>query len=276
MGSSWLLLAGAVFWTVNSFGVGVWLGFRLARHRQPAPCIDGERVPPHRDDRGEHWSPISDELAEGVSKAGAAVRKAEWVSALCEETSTVPRTLVAAARDLTHAVRDLHLQIGSIFAAFDALRGRHQPAEPPLLSGYPCGQTAGVVDLPGRARRPPNGDSSMRFPYPCRQWVAPCIAGQLPASGDFFEVQCHDLDKDGITFYVQSMLPAETFVISLGSHDDLSFMLARVMSEHALPAGQPGKYLLECRFLQRLEQEANSWKADVGIEKVDQLTAATR
>lgn len=262
MGSGWLLLTCAVLWTINSLGVGVWLGYWVARHRQADEPADDKITPGPSDD--DRWSPLAGAVAKGVSQAGAAARKAEWLSSICEETSAPPRALVAAIRDLTSAVRDLHLQVGSIFAAFELLRApRRAGGEIPLLSGYPRGEARAEIDLIGRRRR--TGHELplplMRFPYPCRQWVAPCIDGELPAPRRFFQVQCRDLDRDGIAFYVDSLLAAETFVISLGSRDGLTFMLARVLSEHAQLGDQPGKYLLECRFIRRVEEETYRWNA---------------
>jgi hypothetical protein len=207
-------------------------------------------------------------VARGVAQAGAAVRKAEWLSAVCEETAPKPAAAIrTAVRELTGAIRNLHVQIGSIFAAFDSLRSTRPADDETPLAGYPRGDVRAGIDLIGRRRRlgafePPPPRS--RFPYHCQQWVAPCLGEQLPTPRDFFPVQCRHLDGDGVAFYVDNLLPAETFVISLGSGDGLIFMFARVISEHAQPAGARGRYMLECRLLRRIEAGAYAWNGATG------------
>lgn len=267
MDSGWLLLAGGAFWTLNSLAVGVWLGNWLARQRSTPPT-DEPPLPDKQPDSHDGWSPLAGEVARGVAQAGAAVRKAEWLSAVCEETSPrPPATIRTAVRELTGAVRNLHIQIGSIFAAFESLRGSW-PANTRSENeeDYTADIRAGI-ELIGRRRRlgafePPPPRS--RFPYHCRQWMAPCRGGQLPDAHDFVSVQCRHLDQDGVAFYVDNLLPAEKFVITLGIGDGVKFMLARVISEHAQPPGSLGRYMLECRLLQRLEG-VYTWNADMRV-----------
>jgi hypothetical protein len=279
MANGWLLLAGGIFWTLNSLGAGVCLGHWLARQRQPTPSPDGATAPDGRADEHDRWSPLAGEVARGVAQAGAAVRKAEWLSAVCEETAPKPpATIRTAVRELTGAVRNLHVQIGSIFAAFQSLRDVQPDNEDSSpLAGIPHEIRAGI-ELIGRRRRlggfePPPPRS--RFPYHCRQWVAPCPGGRLPSAREFFPVQCRHLDGDGVAFYVDNVLPAEKFVISLGSGDSLIFMLARVISEHSQPAGAPGRYMLACRLLQRIDAGVYMWNAAKGAVDQGELSAAS-
>lgn len=258
-------------WTLNSLGAGVWLGHWLARHNVFAPPPEEPEPPkvaPSPDGHAKNqdgWSPLAAEVARGVAQVGAVVRKAEWLSSVCDETELKPTsTIRTAVRELTGAVRSLHVQIGSVFAAFESLRSGRDPAEEHPQASYPRDVARGGIDLVGRRRRqggfePP--PPPVRFPYPCRQWVAPFVDEQLPAASDFFPVLCRHLDKDGVAFYVDRVLPAEKFVISLGVNGSMTFMLARVLSEHAQPAGGQGSYMLECRFLKQVEPGAYAWNA---------------
>jgi hypothetical protein len=285
MASGWLLLTGGALWTLNSLGAGIWLGHWLARHNlfsSPPEESDPPKVadvPEGHAGNHEGWSPLATEVARGVAQAGAAVRKAEWLSSVCDETEIKPTsTIRTAVRELTGAVRGLHVQIGSIFAAFESLRAAREPVEEFPPAPFLRDGARGGIDLVGRRRRwggfePP--PPPVRFPYPYRQWVAPCIDEQLPAAGDFFPVQCRHLDKDGVAFYVDNLLPAETFVISLGVHGNLTFMLARVLSEHAQPAGAQGAYMLECRLLKQVERGMYVWNPQTAaIEPGAAVTAA--
>jgi hypothetical protein len=272
MASGWLLLTGGALWTLNSLGAGVWLGHWLARHNLlSAPPAEPElptvaAVPAGESKNGDAKNhevllPLADEVARGVAQAGAAVRKAEWLSSVCDETELKPTsTIRTAVRELTGAVRGMHVQVGSIFAAFESLRAGRQVAEE--LMPYSRDGAGGGIDLVGRRKRlggfePP--PPPVRFPYPCREWVAPRIDERLPAGSDFFPVQCRHLDKDGVAFYVDRVLPAETLVISLVADGSQTFMLARVLSEHAQPPGAQGAYMLECRFVKHIEPGTYTW-----------------
>jgi hypothetical protein len=284
MASGWLLLTGGALWTFNSLGAGVWLGHWLARHSLlSSPSEDPlevKSVPNGHAKNGQpknldEWSPLAGEVARGMAQAGAAVRKAEWLSSVCDETELKPTsTIRTAVRELTGAVRTLHQQIGSIFAVFESLRDQREAAGQHPLAAYPLDRARGGIDLVGRRRRlggfePP--PPPVRFPYPCREWVAPCVDERLPAEGDFFPVQCRHLDKDGVAFYVDRVLPAETFVISLGNTGRQTFMLARVLSEHAQPAGADGAYMLECRFVKHIGRGVYAWNPVKGVIEAGSL-----
>ncbi|HWB10237.1 MAG TPA: hypothetical protein VG826_13485 [Pirellulales bacterium] len=281
MASGWLLLTGGALWTLNSLGAGVWLGHWLARHNLISspreevdlPDVQITAAPDGHAENGaaqnhDQWSPLAGEVARGMAQAGAAVRKAEWLSSVCDETGLKPTSAIrSAVRELTGAVRTLHQQIGSIFSAFESLRHEGEAADLSLGS-FPRDDGRGGIDLIGRRRRmggflPP--PPPVRFPYPCREWVAPCIDERLPAASDFFAVQCRHLDKDGVAFYVDRVLPAETFVISLGVNGSRTFMLARVLSEHAQPDSAQGSYMLECRFVKHLGRDVYAWNPSKGV-----------
>ena len=287
MASGWLLLTGGAFWTLNSLVAGVWLGHRLARHNllsspaeEPEPpkaaAFPDGQVKNGDAKNHDELSPLADEVARGVAEAGAAVRKAEWLSAVCDEAAVKPTsTIRTAVRELTGAVRSLHHQIGSIFAAFELLRAERQPVEESAT--HPRDGARRGIDLVGRRKRlggfePPA--PPIRFPYPCREWIAPCTDEQLPSASDFFPVQCRHLDKDGVAFYVDRVLPAETFVMSLAANGGLTFMLARVLSEHAQPPDTQGTYMLECRFLKHIERGAYTWNPATAAIEAGSVAAA--
>jgi hypothetical protein len=279
MVSGWLLLAGGAFWTLNSLGAGVLLGHWLARHRLPERP-DDESPPAGPANQHDRWSPLAGEVARGVAQAGAAVRKAEWLSSVCDEASPKPpATIRTAVRELAGAVRNLHVQVGSIFAAFESLRSARPANEGlPLPADFALDEPLTAIDLIGRRRRlgafePP--PPPMRFPYHCRQWVAPCLGDQLPPAKEFFPVQCRHLDKDGVAFYVNCVLPAETFVISMGTEDDITFMFARVLSEHAQPPGAQGKYMLQCRFVRHIEPGIYIWNPVTGAIEPGEKSVAS-
>jgi hypothetical protein len=251
MQNQWLLIAGGAFWSANLLAAGIWLGFRLARHRQSVESPN-EPTKPKADNR-EPWPPLGDALRAGVAQSEVAAEKARRLSTLCEGPSPAPvQALAPAIRDLTGAVLTLHAQVASMYTVFTTFWRAESLVEE--LRRGPHNQGDAAADLLGR-RSKGHRLSGMRFPYPCRQWAAPCVEGRLPDAGDFFQVQCQELDQDGIAVYVDGLLPAEKVVISLGSDEGLVFMLARVISEHAQPADKPGKYLLECRFIQRLAEQ---------------------
>ena len=109
------------------------------------------------------------------------------------------------------------------------------------------------------ADQPRSSASSLRFPYPQRQWMAPCFRGRLPSVDDFGLVECQELFGDGISFHLESPCQAETLVISLGTRTTMIFMLARVVSRSDQPEAAPSKCLVECRFIRRVREGTGPW-----------------
>jgi hypothetical protein len=115
------------------------------------------------------------------------------------------------------------------------------------------------ADLAYDAEQPGASTSSLRFPYPQRQWMAPCVRGRLPSADDFVAVQCQELFGDGISFHMESSCQAETLVISLGTSATMIFMLARVVSRQARSEAAPSSVLVECRFIRRVREGTGAW-----------------
>jgi hypothetical protein len=112
---------------------------------------------------------------------------------------------------------------------------------------------------PGDAASSASRASSLRFSYRQRQWAACCPKGRLPEPDDFATVECHELFGDGVSFFSDSMCSTETIVVTLGTHDRMVFMLARVMSEVSQPGGSPAAYLVNCRFIRRVRENTVRW-----------------
>ncbi|HET6883766.1 MAG TPA: hypothetical protein VFI31_26675 [Pirellulales bacterium] len=116
-----------------------------------------------------------------------------------------------------------------------------------------------AADSEADQKQEPTAGSSLRFPYPQRQWLAACRPDKLPAADDFFPVQCSELFDDGVSFYSDSGCDSQTVVISLGTRKTAVFMLAAVVAQQESTGGAPARYLVECRFIRRVREGTRGW-----------------
>ena len=115
------------------------------------------------------------------------------------------------------------------------------PLGPPSASPAPGGPPF------GREQR-----SSPRRPYRYRQRVAPMYEGIKPAKRLFFEVECQDISAGGIAFYMNRLPDFDTVVLALGKPPTESYFTARVMRVARAEEQGRIRYLVGCRFLERI------------------------
>lgn len=109
-------------------------------------------------------------------------------------------------------------------------------------------QAASSVEAPERDRR-----RSKRMPYACTGMAAAYRAPEVPANEAFWMVRCRDLSRGGVSFYSPIKPSTSSLVLSLGSLDNVSCLLACrvVYCAYVGNQGQP-QYLVGCEFLERL------------------------
>jgi len=90
-----------------------------------------------------------------------------------------------------------------------------------------------------------------RYPYPCSKRVAftdGTLAGTLPP---FTTVQCHDISREGFSFYMRG-LPSHTHVIAELGLPGSDYYFAEI--RHMTPVERDGEWqmLLGCQFQGRV------------------------
>jgi len=104
------------------------------------------------------------------------------------------------------------------------------------------------VAAPEQERR-----QSRRMPYACTGMVAAYLPPDIPPREAFWTVRCRDLSRGGVSFYSPIKPSSASLVISLGSMETLSCLLACrvVYCAYVGNQGQP-QYLVGCEFIERL------------------------
>jgi hypothetical protein len=93
---------------------------------------------------------------------------------------------------------------------------------------------------------------SPRIPYPHIQLIAPVTAETLPSSADFFGVQFRDISTGGFSFYRPERLQCERLVACLGVEPDAVAVLAQIVHQAALDAGDSSVVRVGCKILRRV------------------------
>lgn len=94
-----------------------------------------------------------------------------------------------------------------------------------------------------------------RHPFPYAQQVAAYDGENSPSAKDFFEVECHDISTDGISFFTDRPVCHQDLVITLGRSPDVKYMTARVVHTTEVT---PTRFLVGCRFTGRCNVSINS------------------
>lgn len=107
--------------------------------------------------------------------------------------------------------------------------------------------------LPDAGKPEQERRQSKRMSYACAAMVANYHAPDVPTKDAFWTVRCRDLSRGGVSFYSPVKPASSTMVISLGSSQTLSCLLACrvVYCAYVGDQGQP-HYLVGCEFMERL------------------------
>lgn len=97
----------------------------------------------------------------------------------------------------------------------------------------------------------PDRRKSTRHPYPYTQQIAFYDGEQIPPLDEFFDVRCHDISADGISFVMERPLTDQQIIITLGQPPSVKYMKARTRNviEHS-----PTEYRIGCQFTGRLSK----------------------
>ena len=117
-----------------------------------------------------------------------------------------------------------------------------------------CGdEPAAAVAQPAVAGSSPDDRRvSPRRPHRVFQWIAPCIDGQLPDQSMFYQVQCIDISRTGISFYTYEPLPSDDVIIAIGTTADAVYVRSRVANSVRLEDSDGVRYRVGCELLERM------------------------
>ena len=99
---------------------------------------------------------------------------------------------------------------------------------------------------------------SPRRPHRVFQWIAPCINGRLPEQTMFYQVQCIDISRTGISFFSYEPLPSDEVIIAIGTTADAVYVRSRVANCVRLEDSEGVRYRVGCEFLERLGPRADN------------------
>jgi hypothetical protein len=96
--------------------------------------------------------------------------------------------------------------------------------------------------------------SSPRKNYRFNQRIAPMHGGLLPRTDEYFNVECNDISKGGVSFYLKRPPGCEQFAIMLGQKPMVTILVARVVYSREVDHDGHQMYLVGCQFIDRLQK----------------------
>jgi hypothetical protein len=95
--------------------------------------------------------------------------------------------------------------------------------------------------------------SSPRVTFKCNQRIAPLHKDLPPQKDEYFNVECNDISKGGISFYLKRPPGCERFAVVLGQKPNITTLIGRVASTREVTHNGERMFLVGCQFVGRLE-----------------------
>jgi len=96
--------------------------------------------------------------------------------------------------------------------------------------------------------------SSPRKKYQFNQRIGPMHGGLLPTTDEYFNVECNDISKGGISFYLKRPPGCEQFAVVLGQKPRVTILAAKVVNTKEVEHDNQQMYLVGCQFIDRLQK----------------------
>jgi hypothetical protein len=78
--------------------------------------------------------------------------------------------------------------------------------------------------------------------------------GLLPRTDEYFNVECNDISKGGISFYLKRPPGCEQFAIVLGQKPKITILAAKVVNTKEVEHDNQHMYLVGCQFIDRIQK----------------------
>ncbi len=95
-----------------------------------------------------------------------------------------------------------------------------------------------------------------RRSYDCIQLLAPYDTNRLPQQEDFRQVQCRDLSPRGFSFLSYRQPETDHAIVALGAVP-FKFFVAKIVHSSPSESEQNQNFLVGCRFVRRLSEQAS-------------------
>jgi hypothetical protein len=96
--------------------------------------------------------------------------------------------------------------------------------------------------------------SSPRKKYQFNQRIGPMHGGLLPTTDEYFNVECNDISKGGISFYLKRPPGCEQFAVVLGQKPTITILAAKVVNTKEVKHDGQQMYLVGCQFIDRIQK----------------------
>ncbi len=73
----------------------------------------------------------------------------------------------------------------------------------------------------------------------------------FPSEDKYFNVECHDISRGGISFYLKRPPGCKYFAIALGREPMLRMLVAQIVNTREVEHDGQRMYLVGCRFIER-------------------------
>jgi hypothetical protein len=117
-------------------------------------------------------------------------------------------------------------------------------------------QASKNIDTAARAEKEPSVPvsyealrSSPRNRFEYNQRVAPVMGKQMPSISEYMDVECNDISRGGISFFLKRDPTCKHFAVALGQKPNVSVMLAEVCRREAVVRDGHQMYLVGCKFV---------------------------
>lgn len=95
--------------------------------------------------------------------------------------------------------------------------------------------------------------SSPRKKFQVNQRIAPMHSEMLPRVDEYFKVECNDISRGGISFYLKRPPGCKHFAIALGQKPSITVLIAKVVYSREVDHDDQRMYLVGCQFIDRLQ-----------------------
>ncbi|MGQ9506105.1 MAG: PilZ domain-containing protein [Thermogutta sp.] len=99
---------------------------------------------------------------------------------------------------------------------------------------------------------------SPRYSFEAVEWVAPVKGATFPSLGDFVPIRCRDISKSGFSFWLDTPPDFQELIVRIQKGTNAVFVKAEVIHVTRHTASDSHKFLVGCRFTERLSVNSKS------------------
>jgi hypothetical protein len=97
--------------------------------------------------------------------------------------------------------------------------------------------------------------TSPRMQFEYRQRIAPMHDKLLPTPEEYLDVECNDISRGGISFYLRRPPACKYFAVSLGQKNQTTTVIAKVAYSREVKVNGQKLYLVGCKFVDKVRDD---------------------